>query len=68
MHFESLSHFFAMGGHAFYVWSAFGITFLSLLILWVSSIRRSEYLLKTVRAKVARQERIDAAKLMENTL
>lgn len=27
MHFESLSDFFAMGGYASYVWSAFGITF-----------------------------------------
>ncbi|EHZ2752961.1 heme exporter protein CcmD [Vibrio vulnificus] len=68
MHFESLSEFFAMGGYASYVWGAFGITFLSMLILLISSLRRSDALLKEVKAKIARQARIDAAKNMENTL
>ncbi|EHZ2648982.1 heme exporter protein CcmD [Vibrio vulnificus] len=68
MHFESLSEFFAMGGYASYVWGAFGITFLSMLILLFSSLRRSDALLKEVKAKIDRQARIDAAKNMENTL
>ncbi|ASJ38015.1 heme exporter protein CcmD [Vibrio vulnificus] len=68
MHFESLSEFFAMGGYASYVWGAFGITFLSMLILLISSLRRSDALLKEVKAKIDRQARIDAAKNMENTL
>ncbi|EPV0879271.1 TPA: heme exporter protein CcmD [Vibrio vulnificus] len=68
MHFESLSEFFAMGGYASYVWGAFGITFLAMLILLISSLRRSDALLKEVKAKIARQARIDAAKNMENTL
>ncbi|GAL33224.1 cytochrome c-type biogenesis protein CcmD [Vibrio maritimus] len=68
MHFESLSDFFAMGGYAAYVWSAFGITFLAMLILWVMSVSRGKKLLKEVQAKVDRQARIDAAKNMENTL
>lgn len=68
MHFDSLSDFLAMGGYAGYVWSAFGITFFSMLILWVASVRRSRALLKQVKAKIARQARIDAAKNMENTL
>ncbi|XAW89032.1 heme exporter protein CcmD [Vibrio sp. CDRSL-10 TSBA] len=68
MYFDSISDFFAMGGYAGYVWSAFGITFVSLLILWVASVRRSRTLLKQVEAKIARQARIDAAKNMENTL
>lgn len=68
MHFESMSDFWAMGGYAAYVWSSFGITFLSMLILWVASVRRGQTLLIEVQAKVARQARIDAAKNMENTL
>ena len=45
---------------------AFGITFLSMLILLISRlIRRGDALLKEVKAKIDRQARIDAAK---NTL
>ncbi|HCG7302937.1 heme exporter protein CcmD [Vibrio parahaemolyticus] len=68
MHFESLSDFFVMGGYASYVWSAFGITFLSMLILLITSLRRGDALMKEVKAKIDRQARIDAAKNMENTL
>ncbi|EGU4186243.1 TPA: heme exporter protein CcmD [Vibrio parahaemolyticus] len=68
MHFESLSDFFSMGGYASYVWSAFGITFLSMLILLITSLRRGDALMKEVKAKIDRQARIDAAKNMENTL
>ncbi|TOP83489.1 heme exporter protein CcmD [Vibrio parahaemolyticus] len=68
MHFESLSDFFAMGGYASYVWSAFGITFLSMLILLITSLRHGDALMKEVKAKIDRQARIDAAKNMENTL
>lgn len=51
MHFESLSEFFAMGGYASYVWGAFAITFLSMLILVVNSVRRSQALLNDVRSR-----------------
>tara|TARA_B100001059_G_scaffold75645_1_gene73220 strand:- start:643 stop:849 length:207 start_codon:yes stop_codon:yes gene_type:complete len=68
MYFESLSDFFAMGGYASYVWSAFGITFFSMIILLIVSVRRGKQLLTEVQGKVDRQARIDAAKDMENTL
>ncbi|MEZ8653352.1 heme exporter protein CcmD [Vibrio splendidus] len=68
MYFESLSDFFAMGGYASYVWSAFGITFLAMIILLVLSVRRGKQLLNEVQAKIDRQARIEAAKNMENTL
>ncbi|MEL0610382.1 heme exporter protein CcmD [Vibrio echinoideorum] len=68
MYFESLSDFFAMGGYASYVWSAFGITFFAMLVLLVVSVRRGKQLLSEVQAKIDRQARIDAAKNMENTL
>lgn len=63
MYFESLSDFFAMGGYASYVWSAFGITFLAMIILLVVSVRRGKQLLNEVQAKIDRQARIDAAKI-----
>ncbi len=68
MYFESFGDFLAMGGYAAYVWGAFGITFLSMLILLISSVSRGKKLLKEVQAKVDRQARIEAAKNMENTL
>lgn len=68
MHFESFSDFLTMGGYASYVWSAFGLTYLSMTILWIVSVRREKYLLNQVRNKLERQARIDAAKEMENTL
>ncbi|NOH18008.1 heme exporter protein CcmD [Vibrio cyclitrophicus] len=68
MYFESLSDFFAMGGYASYVWSAFGITFLAMIVLLVVSVRSGKQLLSEVQAKIDRQARIDAAKNMENTL
>ena len=68
MYFESLSDFFSMGGYASYVWSAFGITFFSMIILLIVSVRRGKQLLTEVQAKVDRQARIDATKDMENTL
>ncbi|KJY83081.1 heme transporter CcmD [Vibrio galatheae] len=68
MHFESLSDFFAMGGYASYVWTAFGVTFASMMVLYTLSVRRGQSLLNEVQAKVDRQARIDAAKNLENTL
>ncbi|CAM3589431.1 MULTISPECIES: heme exporter protein CcmD [Vibrio] len=68
MYFESLSDFLAMGGYSAYVWSAFGITFASMLILFLLSLRRGNQLLEEVQSKIDRQARIDAAKNMENTL
>lgn len=68
MHFDSFSDFLAMGGYAAYVWSAFGLTYFSMAILWVASVRRKKQILNQVRNKLERQARIDAAKHMENTL
>lgn len=68
MYFNSLSELLAMGGYASYVWSAFGFTFLCLLVLLVSTVRRHRRLLRDVRANIERQARIKAAKKMENTL
>jgi heme exporter protein D len=68
MHFESFSDLLAMGGYGSYVWSAFGITFLSLFILLWRSIASGKKIINDVKAKQERQARIDAAKNLENTL
>ncbi len=68
MYFDSFEQFLNMGGYAAYVWSAFGITFISMLVLLLNSLRAGKQLLKDVKNRVERQARIDAAKKMENTL
>lgn len=68
MHFDSLGDFLAMGGYSAYVWSAFGITFGSMFVLFWVSVRRGKQLLTDVQLKKDRQARIDAAKNTENTL
>ena len=68
MYFDSLAQFFHMGGYAAYVWSAFGITSVSMLLLVWNSLRTGKQLLNDVKNRVERQARIDAAKKMENTL
>lgn len=68
MHFDSLSDFFNMGGYAVYVWSSFGITFLSMAMVYWKSVSDSKALLKEIQQKMDREERRQAAKNMENTL
>jgi len=68
MHFESVGDFIAMGGYGVYVWGAFGVTFLSLIILIISSLLAGKKIIKEVKNKQDRQARIDAAKNLENTL
>ncbi|UYO75336.1 heme exporter protein CcmD [Halomonas qinghailakensis] len=55
MAFSSLNEFFAMGGHGPYVWSAWGITaLLMLVIVWHARQERSQ-LLKGVKRRVRRE-------------
>lgn len=68
MYFDSFSDFLAMGGYAAYVWSSFAITFVSMLVLAWQSVARKKQILREVRQEIERQQRIAAAKKMENTL
>ncbi|WP_330960754.1 heme exporter protein CcmD [Photobacterium sp. 53610] len=68
MHFESIREFFAMGGYAGYVWTAYGISALSLLILLWRSVSQSRHLAAEIKNKIARERRIKAAEKLENTL
>jgi len=68
MAFDSISEFLAMGGYGFYVWLAYGLSFLALTILVVNSVTKKNKLLKTVQQRLAREQRIKKAQKMENTL
>ena len=68
MHFDSLSDFFAMGGYAPYVWGAYGISFAAMLWILFTSLSRKRRLLADIKNKIAREQRIEDAKKLENTL
>lgn len=58
MQFDSLADFFNMGGYAFYVWLAYGVTFLSLGILIVHSLGQKRKVLMGISQKIQREERL----------
>lgn len=60
MQFDSLADFFNMGGYAFYVWLAYGITFFSLGALVISSLRQKRKVLIAIAKKIQREERLKA--------
>lgn len=58
MQFDSFSEFLNMGGYAFYVWLAYGVTFGSLIVLVISSVRQKKSILRQVEATIRREERL----------
>ncbi|WP_373819328.1 heme exporter protein CcmD [Glaesserella sp.] len=53
--FDSISAFFDMGGYGFYVWLAYGITFLTMgLLIWQSK-REGKQIFRQVRKEQARE-------------
>lgn len=53
--FDSISDFFAMGGYGFYVWLAYGITFVAMgLLIWQSK-REIQQTLRIVKKEQARE-------------
>ncbi|MCS3455358.1 heme exporter protein CcmD [Aeromonas rivuli] len=68
MHFSSLGDFLAMGGYGFYVWLSFGLSWLCLVGIIVSTRLKRRSLLRDLRNKQARESRRLAAQQMENTL
>lgn len=51
MYFHHLRDFLAMGGFAAYVWSAFGLTWVALIINVYVPLRQHRYLLKKLAQK-----------------
>ncbi|WP_028024806.1 heme exporter protein CcmD [Enterovibrio calviensis] len=68
MHFSSFSAFLDMGGYAGYVWSAFAITFLAMFWVVFSAHLTRRKLIREIKNRVAREQRIKKAQNMENTL
>lgn len=58
MQFESFNAFLHMGGYAFYVWLAYGVTLLSLGMLIFISSRKKHKVLTEIAKKMAREERL----------
>ncbi|GGC76498.1 heme exporter protein CcmD [Vreelandella lutescens] len=55
MAFSSLNEFFAMGGHAVYVWAAWGVTALLMLVIVWHARQERRQLLKAVKRRVRRE-------------
>ncbi len=68
MYFHSMTDFFAMGGYAVYVWSAFAVTLVSMSALLFSSYRTGKRLRSNIRGKIERDKRRADAGKSENTL
>lgn len=68
MAFSSVGDFLAMGGYGFYVWLAYSVSFLALIFLVLSTINRRNKIVKTVKQRALRQQRIKNAQNMEGTL
>ena len=68
MAFNSFADFFAMGGYGFYVWLAYGISFVCLIILIFNTLAKRKKIIRVVTQRIAREERIKKAKNMEGTL
>ncbi|MCK8047257.1 heme exporter protein CcmD [Shewanella sp. 1CM18E] len=58
MQFDSISEFINMGGYAFYVWLAYGVTFFSLGTLVILSVRQKRKVLIEIAKKIQREERL----------
>jgi len=68
MAFSSLSDFIAMGGYGFYVWLAYGVSFLSIFILILNTINKRKKILYKVEQRLQREQRIRAAEKREHLL
>lgn len=51
MSFHSVSEFFYMGGYAAYVWTAYGICFLTLGINTIRSKNKKKYVINMLKEK-----------------
>lgn len=48
MHFTSLNDFFLMGKHAAFVWSAFGISLIAIIVIQIYARVRHRHLSRTL--------------------
>jgi heme exporter protein D len=53
----SVPEFFAMGGYAFYVWTAYGVTLMVLLYNYLSPVLQRKKLLRQLSIKQKRERK-----------
>lgn len=58
MAFHSMSEFWAMGGHGFYVWLAYGATAIILIYNLIQPIRKRKTILKELSQKMKREDNL----------
>lgn len=66
MYFDSLRALLDMDGHGLYVWSAYGISLMVMILLVLAPFRRRRRLLVAIRAS-QRREAAAAARFMPQT-
>lgn len=62
MQFASFSEFWAMGGYGFFVWIAFGVSFLALFGLLWASTWQEKHLFRVADKELQRVARVKAAR------
>ncbi|MEL0628108.1 heme exporter protein CcmD [Psychromonas aquatilis] len=68
MAFTSFSDFILMGGYSFYVWLAYAVSLLSIIVLIVNSVLKRKKIFRQVIQRIEREERIKAAENREDIL
>ena len=54
--FENIAEFFAMGGHATYVWGAYGVTLVVMVWLVLRPLVRRSGILKSLQKNFAKEQ------------
>lgn len=57
--FNSISEFFAMGGYGFFVWLAYGLSFMAIALLIWQSKREIRQTLKLSQKELMREEQLN---------
>jgi heme exporter protein D len=68
MAFSSLSDFIAMGGYSFYVWLAYGVSMVSIIVLILHTVMTRKKIFKRIEQRLLREQRIKAAENREDIL
>ena len=68
MAFTSFSDFILMGGYSFYVWLAYAVSLLSIIVSIVNSMLKRKKIFRQVIQRIEREERIKAAENREDIL
>ena len=67
MEFDSVTAFFEMGGYGFFVWLAFGVSFLAMLVIYFESIIAKRKLFSFAQQEFARKQRIKAVRKKQDS-